>query len=132
MKTINIAINIFPLHCSHACVQVIFYIIAHNTERFKLKYRYVSCQTEDRTVIPTCPVWRIRDKYPVPLVSTLNVRPAEFWWTDQNFKVFLTDILKSEHSKCCVILCFEFPMIAIRKYWLLVGGFLVYLTLFSF
>ena len=42
MKTINIAINIFPLHCSHACVQVIFYIIAHNIERFKLKYMGMS------------------------------------------------------------------------------------------
>mgnify|MGYP003684202569 CR=1 FL=1 len=41
MKTINIAINIlffkmFSLYCSHACVQVVFYIIAHNIERFNL------------------------------------------------------------------------------------------------
>ena len=47
MKTINIAINIlffkfFSLHCSYACVQEVVYIIAHNIERFKLKYMGMS------------------------------------------------------------------------------------------
>ena len=47
MKTINIAINTlnflsFSLHCSLACVQVVFYIIAHNIQRFKLKYMGMS------------------------------------------------------------------------------------------
>ena len=103
MKTINIAINIlffkfFPLHCSYACVQEVVYIIAHNIERFKLKYMGMS-----RVRLGTGQ-W-----FPLALCRGSGTSIQSLWSVHEmcgrqkNFKVFLTDILKSENSKCCVI-----------------------------
>ena len=123
MQLIFYFLNLFSLHCSYACVQEVVYIIAHNIQRFKLKYMGMS-----RVRLGTVQ-W-----FPLALCRGSGTSIHSLWSVHEmcgrqkNFKVFLTDILKSENSKCCVILFFEFPMIAIRKYWLLVGGFLVYLT----